>query len=113
MTVILVAEKQHITGHCPLSMEGGGGGGGGNYHRAREIGSNPYLKSIIDKLLSLFPDVPESLNSFLVTKYDSHTAHIPPHSDNEPSIDPNSSILTITLRASRPVVFRRKLPSKY
>ena len=86
---------------------------GGNYHRAREIGSNSYLKSIIDKLLTLSPEVPDSFNSFLVTKYDSHTAHIPPHSDNEPSIDPDSSILTITLGASRPVVFRRKLPGKY
>ena len=86
---------------------------GGNYHRARDMGTNPYLKSIIDKLLTLSPEIPDSLNSFLVTKYDSHTAHIPPHSDNEPSIDPNSSILTITLGASRPVVFRRKLPGKY
>ena len=86
---------------------------GGSHHKARDIDSNPYLKSIIDKLVSLSPDVPESSNSFLVTKYDSHTAHIPPHSDNEPSIDPNSSILTITLGTARPVVFRRKLPGKY
>ena len=82
---------------------------GGNHHKARDINTNPYLKSVIDKLREL-SDVPKSSNSFLVTKYDSHVSCIPPHSDNEPSIDPNSSILTITLGGARPVVFRRKPP---
>ena len=85
---------------------------GGSHHKARDIVSNPYLKSIIDKLKQL-PDLPVSSNSFLVTKYDSNNANIPPHSDNEPSIDPSSSILTITLGGPRPVVFRRKPPGEY
>ena len=82
---------------------------GGIHHKARDINSNPYLKSVIDKLHQL-ADVPNTSNSFLVTKYDSHVSHIPPHSDNEPSIDPNCSILTITLGEPRPVLFRRKPP---
>ncbi|KAL5267676.1 hypothetical protein ACHWQZ_G004653 [Mnemiopsis leidyi] len=82
---------------------------GGIHHKARDINSNPYLKSVIDKLHQL-ADVPNTSNSFVVTKYDSHVSHIPPHSDNEPSIDPNSSILTITLGEPRPVLFRRKPP---
>ena len=85
---------------------------GGSHHKARDINTNPYLKSVIDKLHKLSPDLPNSSNSFLVTKYDSHDSCIPPHSDNEPSIDPDSSILTITLGGSRPVVFRRKPPGK-
>ena len=49
----------------------------------------------------------------MVTKYDSHEASIPPHCDDEDSIELDSVIMTITLGASRPVVFRRKPPGAY
>ena len=49
----------------------------------------------------------------MVTKYDSPSSKIPPHSDDEDSIVPGSTILTISLGGTRKVVFRRKPPCKY
>ena len=85
----------------------------GGRHEARDINTNTYLANIIDHLNSVLPDGHKPFNSFLVTKYDNHMSHIPPHSDNEQSIDPESTILTITLGAPRPVVFRIKPPGSY
>ena len=48
-------------------------------------------------------------NSALVTKYNSYKACIPPHSDNEPTIVQDSTILTVSLGQTREVHFRRKL----
>ena len=84
----------------------------GGFHSARDIKSNPYLAEIISSLQSIFPDSPQ-FNSFMITKYDSNLSHIPPHSDDEASIEPNSVIMTISLGAPRPVVFRRKPPGDY
>ena len=84
----------------------------GGSHKPRDISSNPYLEQISKKLEELFPDCP-AFNSFMVTKYDSHQSCIPPHSDDEDSIEPDSIIATISLGSSRPVIFRRKPPGKY
>ena len=45
------------------------------------------------------------LNSCLVTKYVGPNAYIPPHSDDERSIHPESSIITVSLGVSAEVVF--------
>lgn len=84
---------------------------GGN-HPARDITTNPHIQRIDTELRAMFPEA-TPFNSFTVTKYDTHHSNIPPHSDDEPCIEPNSVILTITAGAARPVVFRRKPPATY
>ncbi len=83
----------------------------GGHHPARELKENPYLQQIALAVNKLYPNV--LFNSALVTKYDSHLSHIPPHSDNEPSIAPGSNIITVSLGGSRQIVFRRKPPGEY
>ena len=85
----------------------------GGSHSPRDISTNPYLKQIVEHFKTLAPDQTHHYNSFMVTKYDKHTSSIPPHSDNEDSIDPESLIMTISLGASRPIIFRRKLAFGY
>lgn len=46
------------------------------------------------------------LNSCLVNRYCDKSSTLPEHSDNEPDIDPKSSILTLSLGAPRNVTFR-------
>ena len=46
------------------------------------------------------------INSCLVNKYEGNVSHLPEHSDNEGDICPWSSIFTISLGATRTVVFR-------
>ncbi|KAL5268056.1 hypothetical protein ACHWQZ_G004937 [Mnemiopsis leidyi] len=83
----------------------------GGYHKARPITDNTYLRGIADKLSKSYPML--EFNSAMVTKYDSPDSSIPPHSDDEECIAPDSSIVTLSLGSDRIVVFRRKLPGKY
>jgi alkylated DNA repair dioxygenase AlkB len=80
---------------------------GGAYHPPRPIDDNLYLVDIAAAVKGLYPDL--RFNSALVTKYDGHRACLPPHSDNEPSIVPDSTILTVSLGQPRDIHFRRKL----
>ena len=45
------------------------------------------------------------INSCLVSRYNSGKNHIPPHRDNEPVIDPESLILTVSLGEERTMIF--------
>ena len=83
----------------------------GGYHKARPITDNTYLRGIADELSKSYPML--EFNSAMVTKYDSPDSSIPPHSDDEECIAPDSSIVTLSLGSDRKVVFRRKLPGKY
>ena len=83
----------------------------GGYHKARPITDNTYLRGIADELSKSYPML--EFNSAMVTKYDSPDSSIPPHSDDEECIVPDSSIVTLSLGSDRKVVFRRKLPGKY
>ena len=51
-------------------------------------------------------------NTCLITKYSSGANHIPMHRDNEPIIDPDSHILTVSLGASREMTFTNNDNSK-
>ena len=83
----------------------------GGFHKARPISENSYLRGIADELSKSHPTL--DFNSAMVTKYDSPDSSIPPHSDDEECIVPDSSIVTLSLGAPRKVIFRRKLPGKY
>ena len=64
---------------------------------------------VIQELLdSIRPHLPESnawLNSCLITRYKGGASHIPLHSDNEPSIDPTSVIVTASIGTERVISF--------
>ena len=96
-------------GDLPYSYPGGS-------HEPREIKDNPSLVALSADVRKFCEE--EQLdfcefNSTMVTKYDSHQSFIPPHSDDESSIVPDSMILTVSLGATRHVVFRRKPPGEY
>ena len=61
---------------------------------------------IADKIKSEF-NLQYDLNQVLVNKYES-SAELPPHSDNEGSIDPESSIYTISLSSPGIIEFTHK-----
>lgn len=74
-------------------------------HPARPYPDHPALNQIIDSLGSnLGGDMKDY--SCLVTVYDNNTSHIPWHSDDEPSIEPSSTIITVSLGQTRTLHFR-------
>ena len=76
-------------------------------HPAKPTSDNPYLqKVIIPAVKKQYPNF--NFNSIMVTKYANGSQSIPFHSDNELSILPDSSILTISLGSTRNIVFRSK-----
>ena len=79
---------------------------GGVRHAARPMSDNPYLLEILAAVQDLIPDI--AMNSALITRYDSPTSCIPPHSDNEPSIVKPSNIVTVSLGQSRDIQFRSR-----
>ena len=88
----------------------------GGSHSSRKLSENPRLAELsvavedfcIERGINF-----SKFNSVMVTKYDSHQSCIPPHSDDESSILPDSVILTVSLGATRQVIFRRKPPGTY
>ena len=64
------------------------------------------LKKVLDTLkTTLPPDAKSEFNSCLITRYKTGSNHIPPHRDDEPVIDPESTILTVSLGAQRSMTF--------
>ena len=64
------------------------------------------IKELVDKINSKFYNSGDKINSCLVNKYSGNDAFLPEHSDNESSIDPESSIFTISIGAKANIVFR-------
>ena len=64
---------------------------------------------ILEKLRSLYPDI--KINQCLVNRYVGNNSFLSQHSDNEPSIDPDSSIYTVSLGHYRTVIFKEKFGS--
>lgn len=96
-------------GDFPYSYSGGS-------HAPRDIKDNPTLQFMsvaVQKFCEEQGVDFTEFNSAMITKYDSHQSCIPPHSDDEPSIAPGSVILTVSLGATRQLVFRRKPPGAY
>ena len=79
----------------------------GTEHQAQEM---PHvLTKVLDSLASKLPS-PENgrnmkVNSCLISRYDSGLNHIPMHRDDEPVIDPESHIITLSLGATRTMSF--------
>ena len=62
-------------------------------------------------VIQLFPDF--GLNSCLINYYPSKLCTIPDHSDDEASICDHSYIVTISLGASRRMIFKSKLNGNF
>ena len=75
----------------------------GGKHDARDIPSRSYLGSICSYLDVLFPDY--EYNSVLVNFYENGQDYIPLHSDTEDCIEDDSYIITISLGATRTLMF--------
>ena len=88
----------------------------GGYHRAKQLAPETYLAEIleaVDEVCRTNNIDYKDFNSCMITKYESHVSYIPPHSDDESCIVPDSTILTISLGGKRDVVFRRRPPGEY
>ena len=79
---------------------------GGVIHEARPISSNPYLNEMFEKVQKDFPAL--KINSALVTRYGRAGSHLPAHSDDESSIVPASSIITVSLGQTRKLRFKHR-----
>ena len=87
-------------GDIPYSYPGG-------EHQANPVSSNHYLeKVVIPAVTDMYPWF--RFNSIMVTRYINGGQYIPFHSDNEESIVPKSSIMTISLGVTRNLIFRPK-----
>ena len=62
------------------------------------------LKQVIEKIHDNFSPS-EKINSCLITKYTDGSSVCPPHSDNEPFINPASDIFTLSMGANRNMKF--------
>ena len=81
----------------------------GGYHEPNPFDGCPKLCEIADKVREIYPDI--KFNSALVTDYPKRGSYIPPHSDDEDAIEPDSVILTVSVGGERVVKFREKPPS--
>jgi alkylated DNA repair dioxygenase AlkB len=84
----------------------------GKDHPAKEM--PPVLQTVLAEIRSkLPPELNDSVfNSCLINKYQSGANHIPLHRDNEPVIDPESMILTVSIGAERKMTFNNNDKSK-
>lgn len=62
------------------------------------------IKDVIDTINDKYPGS-DKINSCLVTRYSDGNKFCPPHSDNERSLSPTSNIFTLSVGASRQMVF--------
>jgi len=63
------------------------------------------ISDLLDCIRPKLPDPEATINSCLITRYNNGSQHIPPHRDDEPVIDPESHIVTVTLGAERKMTF--------
>ena len=82
----------------------------GGWHSPNPIQNNTKMQEIADRVKELYPHI--NFNSVLVTDYPDQSSYIPPHSDDEKEIEPDSTILTISVGGERSVLFREKPPSQ-
>ena len=75
-------------------------------HDIREIPAP--IKKLIDTIKSQLPEeaLNKELNTCLINRYRNGSSIIPQHRDNEPVIDPESLIVTVSLGGSRTMAFQ-------
>ncbi len=75
-------------------------------HKHESCDMPDVIKKFVDVITPHIPsDCKTDMNSCLITRYKSGSNHIPLHRDDEPFIDPESHILTISIGASRTMTF--------
>ncbi len=67
------------------------------------------LQNILDLMNANHISGDYKLNSILVNKFDGPESHLPEHSDDEFSINPESDIFTISLGDSRTIIYKDSL----
>ena len=75
----------------------------GGSHVPMSALENQYLKSILNAIDKQYPSF--SYNSAMITRYSDGSEWIPPHSDDEDCIAPNSTIMTISFGQKRTLQF--------
>ena len=76
---------------------------GGVYHEACETPA--VIQDLLDCARPTMTKPNDWMNSCLINRYTNGTKHIPPHRDDEPYIDPESEIVTVSLGCTRPMKF--------
>lgn len=82
---------------------------GGIVHTVTPYPDCPALDTVFAKLQEHLPEsvgLSKDSWSTMITLYENGKAHIPPHSDNEECIEPDSDIITVSIGATRTVVFQ-------
>ena len=62
------------------------------------------IKGLMDDIRSKFPK--NDINQCTINKYCDNSSYLPEHSDDEPTIKPESSIFTVSLGSQRDIIFR-------
>ena len=73
-------------------------------HEPCSVPKESYLLKIVNHVNFLFPQY--TFNSVLVNRYENGNSYIPMHADDEQSIMPGSSILTVSLGETRTIKFQ-------
>ena len=76
---------------------------GGVYHEACKTPA--VIQDLLDCARPNMTRANDWMNSCLINRYVDGTKHIPPHRDDEPYIDPESEIITVSLGCTRPMKF--------
>ena len=75
----------------------------GGSHEAQPM--PPEVSRLIEEIKPGLPNPDMAINSCLISRYKSGENHIPAHRDNEPVINPESNIVTVSLGAERTMKF--------
>ena len=75
----------------------------GGQHSAKDIPDE--VQQLIATVRSHLPNPDMKINSCLVSRYVTGVNSIPPHRDDEPAIDPESDIITVSIGAERKMTF--------
>ena len=78
-------------------------------HLAAEYPDNSIIDGIFEKMSQHVPTFNKDNYSLLVTVYKDGKSYISPHSDNERSLMPGSMIYTVSLGASRDILFTNEV----
>lgn len=100
-TMFRVLKNREAAYYGPYSYEYGG-----IKHNPRKISDNPYLNKICSYLNVVLPNF--KYNSALVHRYKNGSSYMPFHSDSEECIVGGSEIVTVSLGATRTMVFTDK-----
>ena len=76
----------------------------GGTHEAKPLPVE--VERLIEHIRPKLPNPDMTFNSCLITRYNSGANYIPSHRDDEPVIDPDSHIVTISIGSERTMVFK-------